>query len=117
MDTLKLLLSEVKKLNATLDRWAPSEKPVPDFPRETAFRWIGGEHPGQGYLTSLPQKGDASWQTLRGLTVKRMSSTSTHASFSKGIPPIMPSFGAPEAPENRPSSKPFLLSIEKKASE
>lgn len=55
MDTLRLLLSEIQKLNATLERWAPMEKVVPDFTQETAFRWVGGAQPGQGYLCPLPQ--------------------------------------------------------------
>lgn len=67
MDTLKLLLSEVRKLNSTLERWAPSERPVPDFTQESAFRWVGGNYPGQGYLTPLPQKTGCRLADLRGI--------------------------------------------------
>lgn len=86
MDTLKLLLSEVKKLNATLDRWAPSEKPVPDFPRETAFRWIGGEHPGQGYLTSLPQMGGCKLADLKGIDRQKDELDLNTRQFLEGHP-------------------------------
>lgn len=86
MDTLKLLLSEVKKLNATLDRWAPSEKPVPDFHRETAFRWIGGNHPGQGYLSTLPQKGSCRLADLKGIDRQKNELDLNTRQFIEGHP-------------------------------
>jgi len=86
MDTLKLLLSEVRKLNATLERWAPSEKPAPDFRRETAFRWIGGDRPGQGYLVALPQKTGCRLTDLKGIDRQKSELNLNTRQFVEGHP-------------------------------
>lgn len=86
MDTLKLLLSEIQKLNATLERWAPSERPVPDFRRETAFRWIGGDQPGQGYLMPLPQKAGCRLADLKGIDRQKKELELNTRQFIEGHP-------------------------------
>lgn len=86
MDTLKLLLSEIRKLNATLERWAPSERPVPDFSRETAFRWIGGAGLGQGYLMALPQKAGCRLSDLKGIDRQKHELDLNTRQFIEGYP-------------------------------
>lgn len=86
MDTLKLLLAEVQKLNATLDRWAPIESPRPDFTQDTAFRWVGGLPPGQGYLSPLPQKTGCRLADLRGIDRQKNELDLNTRQFIEGHP-------------------------------
>lgn len=86
MDTLKLLLSEVRKLNATLERWAPAEKPVVDFQGEMAFRWIGGTYPAEGYLTPLPQKRGCRLNDLKGIDQQKKELDLNTRQFLEGYP-------------------------------
>lgn len=86
MDTLKCLLEELRRLNATLERWAP-EAPEPiDFASDIAFRWTEGLKPGEGKLVPLAQTGKTRLSDLKGIDRQKKELDLNTRQFLKGYP-------------------------------
>jgi predicted AAA+ superfamily ATPase len=86
MDTLSLLLEEIRQLNATLARWAPREPLTPDFASSSAYRWVGATSTSPGQLTALPLRGYYGLCDLKGIDRQKEALDLNTRQFLKGHP-------------------------------
>ena len=86
METLELLLEEMRRLNATLERLVPVGDVPTDFSAEVAFRWTEGARGGEGRLLPLPQNGRTRLADLKGIDHQKQELDLNTRQFLKGHP-------------------------------
>jgi uncharacterized protein len=86
MDTLTLLLEEIRRLNATLERWAPQQPTTPDFGSTSAFRWVPASGSIPGHLLPLQAKSRCTLDDLKGIDRQKGELAQNTRQFLKGLP-------------------------------
>ena len=84
MDTLAGIFAELRRLNATLERWAPAPGQLPDWNSTVAFRWQGAEH--RQPLKAIDRPQPLALGDLLGIDLQKETLERNTRQFLRGVP-------------------------------